>query len=209
MDTALQELAEKKNNAYRDSYRVTIRWLVRMLVVTLILSATLMWMTIDTKQPAYYAAVTTGDIVRMHSLSEPVLTNEFIVRWSALTARRLFNLKFDEYKTQLNALKDRFTSTGWQKMQLAFKSSGFIRNLVDNKLIMSAVISSSPVVVAQMVIGGRMTWRVQMPILVEFTSASEQRQESIIVTMNVERVPTLDVAQGIQVSDFQAVARLS
>lgn len=204
MSNTSQELEIKKNDFYRDSYRITIKWLVRMLVVTLILSGVLMWMTLDTKQPAYYAAVTNGDIVPLHSLSEPVLTNDFIVRWAALATSKLFNLSFDNYQTQLAAVKDRFTTTGWQKMQQAFKASGFLDNIINNKLIMSAVLSGSPVVLAQMVVNGRLTWRVQMPLLVNFTSASEQRQESLIVTMNIRRISTLSAAQGIQISDFQA-----
>lgn len=206
MDTALQELATSKNNAYRDSYRKTIKWLVNMLVVTLILSTMLMWMTLRTKQPMYYAAVTDGEVVPLHSLSEPVITNEFIVSWSALATGRLFNLRFDTYSSQLDALKDRFTTTGWQKLQLAMK--GLIDNLVTNKLIMSAVVSTTPVVLAQMVIDGRMTWRVQMPLLVTFTSANEQKEEKMIVTMNIRRVPTLNVAQGIQISDFEATTQV-
>jgi len=202
MDISAQELAIKKNNLYRDSYRITIKWLVRMLVVTAILSITLMWMTLATKQSDYYAAVTDGEVVPLHALSEPIVSNDFIVRWSALTVRKLFNLQFDSYQQQLGSIRDRFTNNGWQKLQSALKSSGLISNLVNNKLIMSAVVSNSPVILGQLIIGGRMTWRVQMELLVTFTSANEQRQQKLIATMNVRRVATLNVAQGIQISDF-------
>ena len=120
MDTAAQEVAIKNNNAYRDGYRTTIKWLVRMLVVTAILSATLMWMILDTKQPSYYAAVTDGEVVPLHALSEPIVSSDFIVRWSALTVRKLFNLQFDSYQQQLDSLKGRFTDNGWQKLQDAW-----------------------------------------------------------------------------------------
>ena len=72
---------------------------------------------------------------------------------------------------------------------------------------MSAVISSPPVITGQMIIHGRMTWRVQMRLLVTFTSANQQRQEHLTTTMNVRRVATLNVAQGIQISDFVATVQ--
>lgn len=138
----------------------------------------------------------------MHSLSEPVVTNRFIVNWTALTARRLFNLSFDSYESKLAAVKDHFTPGGWMQMQDALKSSGLITNMVNNKLIISSVVTGSPVILARMIVNGRFTWRVQMRLQVKFTSASQEEQEALVVTMNVQRIPTLDSAQGIQINDF-------
>lgn len=204
MSTGYQELAFRKNELYRNNYRRMIKWVVRMLFLTVILAATLSWMTIRRPQPMYYAAVTNGQVLQMHSLSEPVITDKFIVSWSALTARRVFNLSFVNYQDNLNVVKDRFTPGGWEKMQDALNSSGLIQNMVNNKLIVSSVVSGSPVILARMVVNGRFTWRVQMQMLVKYTSASEQSQENLVVTMNIQRIPTLDSAQGIQINDFQA-----
>jgi len=57
-----------------------------------------------------------------------------------------------------------------------------------------------------LVINGRYTWRVQMPILVKFTGASGETQRHFVVTMNVQRTNTLDTAQGIRIIDFVAVS---
>src|SRR3989338_11268200 len=96
-----QELDLQLNEFYRDRYRVTMKWLSLLAVVGIVLTVLLVWMVYDRKQPEYFSAVTTGEVVPMHALSEPVVTNQFIEQWSALTARLIYNLNFSTYQQQL------------------------------------------------------------------------------------------------------------
>lgn len=203
-ETESQEIAFQLNELYRDEYRSTMQWLTTMTVVCAILASILVWMSFDRKQPDYYAAMTTGEVIRMHALSEPVVTNAFIIQWSALTARSIYNLNFSSYQQQLAEIQDRFTPEGWAKMMGALKSSGIIDDLVGSRLIISSVVSGPPVVLSPLSLHGRYTWPVQMKLLVTYTSASQQVQRNIIVTMDVQRVPTLDASQGIQIINFVA-----
>ena len=203
-NTTGQELAFRKNEFYRNAYRRTMKWLVFSSLIGACLALILAWMTYDRQQPAYYAAATTGEVLPLHSLSEPVITSVFIVQWSALTVQYIFNLSFDTYQQQLAAAKPSFTPDGWASMSRALQSSGLLKNLVTEKLIMSAVISGTPIIIARMIVHGRYTWRVQMPVLIKFRSASAETQRHFLITMNVQRMPTLDTSQGIQVVDFAA-----
>jgi intracellular multiplication protein IcmL len=203
-DTQSQENDIQINNFYRDAYRRTIKWVSIMAIVCAVLATVLVWMTYDPKQPLYYAAVTTGEVVPLHALSEPVVTDEFIAQWSALTTRLIYNLNFSTYQQQLSQVQDRFTPTGWDKMMAALKNSGLIDELVNNKLIVTSVVTGQPVILGRLIIHGRYTWRVQMKLLVTFTSASAATNRSLVVTMNVQRVSTLSAANGIQVVDFSA-----
>lgn len=203
-DTQSQENDFQLNHFYRDAYRRTIKWVSIMAIVCAILTTILVWMTYDPKQPPYYAAMTTGEVVRLHALSEPVVTSDFVVQWSALTTRLIYNLNFSTYTQQLAQVQDRFTPEGWDKMMAALKSSGLIDDVVNNKLIITSVVTGPPIILGRLIIHGRFTWRVQMKLLVTYTSASTATQRSMIVTMNVQRVPTLDAANGIQVIDFRS-----
>lgn len=202
MNTDSQDLAFQLNKFYRDTYRRTMKFLVFLLLICAVLSCVLAWMVYDRKQPLYYAAATTGKVVPMHSLSEPVISSNFIIRWAALTTRLIYNLSFSSYQQQLSEIRPRFTSEGWQKMMGALKSSGFISEMVDNRLIVSSVVSGPPVIVARLIIRGRFTWRIQLPLLVTYTSASATSQRSIVITLDVQRVPTLNADQGIQITNF-------
>ena len=204
VNTESQDLLFQLNAFYRDSYRRTMSLLTIMIFICAVLAGILVWMSFDKNQPDYYAALTTGEVVPMHPLSEPVLTSDFITQWSALTARSIYNLNFSSYQQQLAAVEPRFTAEGWVKLMNALNSSGMIKQIVDSRLIISSVVSGPPVVISEMVLHGRFTWRVQMLVLVTYTSASEQTQRTIVVTMDVQRVPTLDASQGIQIVSFNA-----
>src|SRR3990167_153018 len=201
-NTESQERDLQLNEFYRDKYRFAMKYISFLVITCAILALIFAWMTYDQKQPAYYAAASTGQVLPLHPLSEPIVTSDFIVQWSALTTRLIYNLTFSDYQNQLSQVQPRFTPAGWEKLQAALNSSGLITNLVNNRLIISSVISGPPVILARMIVNGRFTWRVQMRMLVTDTSASAQTQQQMVVTMSVQRIPTLDAAQGIQVTDF-------
>lgn len=202
INTESQDLLFELNTFYRDNYRRTMRLLTFMIVICIGLSCTLTWMSLDREKPDYYAALTTGEVIPLHPLSEPVLTNKFVMQWAGMTATSIFNLSFSDYQQQLQSLRAAFSDDGWEKLNNALKDSGMIDQIVNSRLILSAVISAPPVVLSEAIIGGRFTWRVQMLVLVTYTSASQQTQRTYVVTMDVQRVPTLDTAQGIQIINF-------
>jgi intracellular multiplication protein IcmL len=187
---------------YRDPYRSAVKWLGAMAVVAVVLSLILAFMAIQRPQPNYYASTTTGQVVPLHSLSEPVITQKHMLQWSSLAALAAYNLDFSNYEKQLKSAQPYFTTGGWDKFQQALKDEGLLSTLIDKKLDMSAVVTDTPVVLNTTVMNGRFTWRVQMPVLVTFESASETNKMHLVVTMNVQRVPSLSAPSGIQISDF-------
>lgn len=201
-NTESQKLLFQLNEFYRDNYRRTMKWLSVMVIICALLSVILAWISYDRKQPPYYAAMTTGQVVPMHALSEPVITSAFIQQWSEMTTQIIYNLSFDAYQQQLDQAKERFTADGWLKMNNALVSSGLLKELVNNRLIISSVVSGTPVILARMVIDGRFTWRVQLKLLVTFTSASQVIKRTLLITMDIQRVPALNAPQGIQIINF-------
>lgn len=194
---------------YRDHYRNTVKWLGVFGVLAVVLALILGYMSVTREQANYYASTTTGEVIPLHSLSEPVITQAHMLQWSALAVRAAYNLDFANYKQQLNAAQQYFTPSASDKFQQALKDEDLLSTVVDQKLDMSAVVTGAPVVLNTAVLNGRFTWRVQMPILVTFNSASETRKLHLTVTMNVQRVPSLSAPSGIQVSDFFSQMRES
>ncbi|MCB1827966.1 MAG: type IVB secretion system apparatus protein IcmL/DotI, partial [Coxiellaceae bacterium] len=202
MSKITDKYSPERNLLYRDHYRRTVKSIITMAIVGGILAVILAGLIIETPQPKYYATTTSGEVVPMHSLSEPVITNDYLLQWSSLATRTAFNIDFVNYAKQLVKAKADFTPSGWGEFMKAMNNSGLLDAVKSKKLEMSAVVSGAPVILSTAVIHGRFTWRVQLPILVTFTSASATSQSSWIVTMNVERISTLDAYKGIQINDF-------
>ncbi len=204
MSKATQDLRSRKNLLYRDHYRRTIKGIVTMSVLSIVLMLILAGLIISQQQPRYYATTTTGRVVSMHALSEPVITNKYLLQWASLATRAAFNMDWVHYQTDITRAKADFTPGGWSKFMAAMKRSGLLNTVQDQKLEMSAIVSGAPVIVSTGVIHGRFTWRVQLPVLVTFTSASQTKRSHWLVTMNIQRISTLDAYKGIQISDFKA-----
>lgn len=202
MSKQSQDIEFRKNNFYRDQYRRVLRWSIFLAIVAAALTVILAYMNISEKNPKYYATTTHGQVIQLHSLTEPVVTNKYILQWASLATRSVFNLDFAHYQQQMTNIKPYFTQGGWKQFTKALNDSGLLDSVKDKKLEMSAVVSGAPLIINRSVESGRYTWEIQLPVLITFGSANENAQTKLIVTMKVKRVPVLNDPKGIQISDF-------
>lgn len=200
-----EQLVLQKNNLYRDNYRRIMSCLVVMVIVGLALLTILGYQIMTTRKPAYYATTTTGRVIPLQSLDMPVVTNSYLLQWAALAVRSVYNLNFEDYQKQLKVASSYFTVNGWNSLIGAMRKSNVIHSLTQNKLFMEAVVDGSPVILAEDIVHGRYTWRVQLPLLVTYTSANEERKAHFSVTMDIVRVPVIDTVKSIQINKFNVV----
>lgn len=198
-----------RNNFYRDSYRRLVKLLILLSIVAVVLALWLTEVCLDEQAPNYYATSTSGDLYDLQSLSEPVVSNAFLLQWAGLATRAAYNLDFNDYQKELARAHHYFSPAGWSSFKNALHSAGVLDSLQSNKLIMSAVISGPGVILDTEVIHGVYTWLVQLPLLVTYTSANEQKKELLRVSLRIKRAPTLDTAQGLQIDSFDTSLMLN
>lgn len=204
MKSMTHKLEQQKNFEYRDSFRWVLTALIVLSIAGILLAAGVIYKAIFPGEQRYYASMTTGEVIPLPSLEEPVVTNTYILEWASTATRAAFNLDFVNYKAQLDKASENFTSGGWRAFSKALDDSGLLPIVIDKKLMMSSVVSGQPIIRFQGSVSGRYIWRIQMPILITYGSASEQRQKALSVMMIVSRVPVLDTAVGLQITDFEA-----
>lgn len=204
MKSMANKIEQQKNYEYRDSFRWVLTGLVIMLIICAILSAAVGYKAINPGKSKYYASMTTGEVIPLPALGEPVVTDQYILEWASLATRAALNLDFVNYDKQLKAASIYFTSNGWGAFSKALDSSGLLATVQSKKLLMSAIVPNSPVILFSGVVNGRYVWRISMPVLVTYGSASAQSQRHLKATIVVSRVPVLDTPEGIQITDFEA-----
>jgi intracellular multiplication protein IcmL len=204
MRSMTDKIEQQKNYEYRDSFRWVLIGLIVLLILGVLLTAAVMYKAIFPGKVKYYASMTTGEVIPLPALDEPVVTNDYILTWAALAARAALNLDFVNYDKQLKEASVYFTSSGWNAFSSSLNNSGLLKTIQDKKLVMNAVVPNDPIIVFAGVSHGRYVWRLSMPVLVTYGSASDQRQRQLRVSMVVSRVPVLDIPQGIQITDFEA-----
>ncbi len=202
MSSETFETSTMRGNRYRDNYRRCIKTLLFLSTLAVFLSVWIFYLTFFRVQPQYFASSAQGDLFAIQSLSEPVISRDYLLEWASVTVRTAYSLNFSSLQADLHNLSPTFTKSGWNLFMEQLKASKLLQTVKNKKLIVSAVVTGPPVILEAGVLAGHYRWKVQLPLLLTYTSANQQIKRHLIVTMKIIRVPVLRAAQGIRVDSF-------
>lgn len=191
-----------RNNFYKDSQRKIIVALMVSVAVNFILGFLVIYMITHPPEPRYFATSINGRITPLYPLDQPNQSDSAVLQWANQAAIAAFTYNFVNYREELQASSGFFTAEGWEQFLTALDQSNNLDAVKTKKLIVSAVATRAPVILQKGILNGRYSWRVQMPILVTYQSASSFTQNNYVVTMLITRVSTLNSPRGIGISQF-------
>ncbi|KTD05653.1 type IVB secretion system apparatus protein IcmL/DotI [Fluoribacter gormanii] len=191
-----------RNKFYKDSQRKVMLALLIALIVNIVLASLLVYMITHPPAPKYFATSINGRITPLFPLNEPNQSDSAVLQWANQAAIAAFTYNFVNYRDELQASSGFFTPEGWDQFLSALQQSNNLDAVKAKKLIVSAVATRAPIILQKGVLNGSFSWRVQMPILVTYQSASEFTQQNNVVTMLITRVSTLNSPRGIGISQF-------
>lgn len=196
------EVVTLRNNFYRDSYRRVLLILLLSIVINIGLSSLLYYIFTHPPKPKFFATSINGRITPLFPLNLPNQSDGAVLQWANQAAVAAFTYNFVNYRQELQAASEFFTPKGWRQFLVALQSSNNLDAVKVKKLIVSAVATRAPIILQKGILNGRYAWRIQMPILVTYQSASEISRQNNVVTMLVTRVSTLNNPRGIGISQF-------
>ncbi|KTC85952.1 MULTISPECIES: type IVB secretion system apparatus protein IcmL/DotI [Legionella] len=191
-----------RNEFYRDGQRKIIFALLFSVLINFILASLLVYMLTHPPAPKYFATSISGRITPLYPLDEPNQSDSAVLQWANQAAIAAFTYNFVNYRDELQASSGFFTSDGWTQFLNALQQSNNLDAVKAKKLIVSAVATRAPIILQKGLLNGVYSWRVQMPILVTYQSASEFSQQNNVVTMLITRVSTLNSPRGIGIAQF-------
>jgi intracellular multiplication protein IcmL len=200
------ELVRLRNDFYRDNYRRLVIALVMLLAIIILLLGIIAYQITNRPEPKYFATTVDGRIMQLFPLSDPVLSPSKLLQWAHQAAVNAYTYNFVNYRDSMQQLQNQFTMQGWKYYEDALRISRTLEMVIAKKLIVSAVATGTPVILDQAVIDGRYSWKVQIPLLVTYQSPNEQTQQPMTVIMNISRVPTVDMPEGIAIVGFVSSA---
>lgn len=208
-DDALHTV-HQRNEFYRDGYQRMLRCLPPVVVALVASIAANVYLAVDRPTPEYFATTTTGEIIPLTPLSQPMVTDEHVVNWAARAAAAAYTYNFANWREQWQRrATEYFTREGWADFQSAMDKVGTLNAVIQSKLNVTGLVRGAPVIVEKGgVIDGLarrgFSWKVQMPMQVTYESASQRWEERLIVTLVVSRRSTLDHPSGIGIDQFIA-----
>jgi len=191
-----------RNAFYRDTYRRVLLGFLLSLIANIGLGFVLYYIVSNPPEPKYFATSINGRITPLVPLREPNQSDSAVKQWANQAAIAAYSYNFVNYREELGAASQFFTPSGWRQFVDALKDSNTIDAVKAKKLIVSAVATGAPIITSKGILSGRYSWRIQMPILVTFQSASEFSQSRYVISMLVTRISTLNSPRGIGIAQF-------
>lgn len=120
-------------------------------------------------------------------LNQPNMNSVALLVWANEAAVSTYSYNFVTYRKSLQDASDYFTQKGWKAFMNALKESRILDNVISKKLVVSAVATGAPIILTQGIIRKKYTWKVQIPMLVTYQSATQLKKQSLVVTMLISR----------------------
>lgn len=191
-----------RNKFYRDGQRRTMATLLLSVLINFILVSLVVYLLTHPPAPKYFATSINGRITPLYPLDQPNQSDSAVLQWANQAAIAAFTYNFVNYRDELQASSGFFTPEGWTQFLNALQQSNNLEAVKAKKLIVSAVATRAPIILQKGLLNGLYSWRIQMPILVTYQSASEFSQQNNVVTMLITRVSTLNSPRGIGIAQF-------
>lgn len=145
-----------------------------------------------------------GQALELTPLDRPNVSTHALLSWVTLAATTSFTFDFVNYKDQLSALQDFFTTDGFTNFYAALQDAGTLSKIEEEKLVLSAVSIGPAIILAEGPQRSGYTWRVQVPLLIRYQSASVNETRIQIVDVMITQVPTSDAPKGIGIAQYRA-----
>jgi intracellular multiplication protein IcmL len=197
-----------RNEFYRDGYRSLLKLALIQVVVILGLIGS-MYFVIQIHQPEnrYFATTEDGRLVPMIALNEPNMSVPALMSWVAQASTEVMTFGYNDYRRRLQESSRNFTRRGWESFTQALQKSRIIEMVEANQQVVTAAPQGAPILESQGLVAGRYQWVVQLPMVLTYQSGARSRNDSLLVTVVVVRVPRLESPNGVGIEQWIAVPR--
>ena len=149
-------------------------------------------------QPVYFAVTPDLRVMELPPLSIPVVSDNTIVNWTVDAVTRALSLDFLHYREKLMDSRINFHPEAFNSFVSSLQSSGNLQKIQDERLNLSCVMRQAALVTNSGVVQGRMTWRIEMPILLSYQSSRGiVSSQPLLAQVLVQRASTLSNPRGI------------
>lgn len=191
-----------RNAFYRDNYKRALFAVLILFCVDVLLSFAIVHRYLNPPEPQYFATNPQYQLIKWHPLSDPVVSDNYVLQWVTTAVRQAFSLDFIHWREQLQSASINFTPSGWHWFLSAFKQSGNLQTLVQLQMVSDAVITGSPVIQAKAILDGRFVWKIEMPMMITYMNAQKTIHQPLKVILMVQRVSVVDSPYRIAINQF-------
>lgn len=175
--------------------------------IAILLIGIIYFMHVNRPTEKYFAMLSKNNLTEMQSLEQLNVSPKALLNWAMVAVTNAYTIDFLNYKNSLANTKEFFTENGYESFSNSLKASGRLQEIISNKLISSAVIVDSPIILKETSFPNNNSWEIQLPITITFQGASvETYKQWLIVTILVKSVPTDIAVNGIGIEAIHDIS---
>ena len=195
-------LVLERNLFYTDNFRKINLIILLLLVVNLVLSVAIVYKYTHPTPPKYFATTADGRIIQTKPLTDPVVTDSFVMQWASDQVRQAFSLDYMHWRQQLEVAQNSFTPSGWKYFVDSLKKSNNLTTLTDLKMVSNAEIVGAPEISRSQVLDGHYVWDIKFSLLVTYSNINKNIPMPMDINLIVMRMPVNEYDQGIAINNF-------
>ncbi len=199
----------KLNNLYLLATDLTktvdrsIKMINTLSVVSISILLIIFWLQYQRPTESYFVTSLTGKKIPIEPLKEINVSPRSLLNWSMVAVTNAYTMDFQNYNKSLEQISEFFTKSGYDKFKQSLDASGRLKDIIDNKLLASAVIVDSPIILREGAVGSNYLWEIQLPVAITYQGASVQvYKQWLAVTLLVKKVPTSEAKKGIGIENI-------
>jgi intracellular multiplication protein IcmL len=153
--------------------------------------------------PKYFASTPDLRLVELTPLDKPTLSQGGLLNWAAGAVTDTLSLDFLDWRKDLMSVKQNYFQDAFDGVITSLKSSGILTLVKDKRLNIQTLIESAPVITAEGLMRGVVSWKIEFPILLSYESSrGVEKTQHLIVSMLVQRVSTLEHPRGVKIKQL-------
>ena len=196
---------ELSRSAYsRERFIFLLRTLYCALGLIALLTVANVYLAVRPVETKVIAKDPMGGIKELVTLEKPLNSQNEMLAWATNAVTGAFTLSFSNYQQQLQDVRFNFTEPGWRGFQEALRGRGVLDAIINSKYVSTAVPTAAPVVVQQGLIEGKYAWRIEIPLIVTYESASGRASQSFLVEATIIRRPETENPRGLGIQSIVA-----
>lgn len=194
---------------YRDALRSALRTNLVLAGIALLCLACALTAVLLREPPVYFGMGQDMKLLPLVPLSEPILNESALKNWVGEAVSAAFNLDYLNWRKQLSDARQYFTRTAFGRFAATLDGEGHLPLIRQHRALMHAVIQGTPVLTRSGVVSGVLLWEFELPLLISYeTSRGRIASNSVVVIVQVQRVPATDYPRGVALSSVVTTTRV-
>ena len=162
------------------------------------------WISRHPPQAHFFYTDGKGTPYEIAPLDAPVMSEADLKTWTVQAVVAAYTLNFKEYRDQLTRAASRFTIAGWNSFGTAFINTGNLDEIKRARLVSSAQPERAATIRDRAVINGRLTYKIELPLIVTYENENQANTQHLLVTVLVIRDIETDHPDGIAIDQINA-----